>query len=219
MTTKTLQWFAGVVASVGFIATSSAQSSSTALPRPAIDSVALTPGDVVRITVWRKPELSGEFVVTSQGYVAHPLYREVQVAGVSLGVAEARLRTFLEKYEANPQFVIEPLLRIAVGGEVRQPNLYTVRPETSVSQAVALAGGPTERARRDQLRLVRDNREVTVDLRRVDASGAGMRVHSGDQILVERDRAVFREVVAPVIGLAGAVAAIVSVILYSSNPR
>jgi polysaccharide export outer membrane protein len=199
-----------------FPAIAPAQSSAPRVA-PASDAIALAPGDVVRITVWRKPELSGEFVVTANGTVAHPLYREVQIGGIPLAVAEDRLRTFLAKYEANPQFVIEPLLRVAVGGEVRQPNLYSLRPETSISQAVALAGGPTERGRRDRLRLIRQEREIIVDLRRVDASGAGMPIRSGDQIVVERERAVFRDVIAPTVGVFGAIASIVGVILYNSN--
>jgi protein involved in polysaccharide export with SLBB domain len=178
---------------------------------------ALNPGDVVRITVWRKPELSGDFVIAGDGTVSHPLYRDVRVTGLSMGAVEARVREFLAKLEANPQFVVEPLLRVAVGGEVRQPNLYTLRPETSLAQAVAMAGGPTDRGRRDRLRLVRQNREMVVDLRRPDESGSGMLVHSGDQILVEQNRAIYRDVVGPVVSVLGATAAIVSVILYNRN--
>jgi len=193
-----------------------AQASSSPVPPP-MAATTLAPGDVLRITVWRKTELSGEFVVTGDGRLAHPLYRDVQVAGLSVAAAEARLRTLLEKYEANPQFVIEPLLRVAVGGEVRLPNLYTLAPETSVSQAVALAGGASERGRHDRLRLIRENREMIIDLRRVDATGGGMRIQSGDQIIIEQDRAVFRDYVAPIIGVLGAMASIVSVILWTGN--
>ena len=194
-----------------------AQSGVSQTPRSIVDSGALAPGDVVRITVWRKPELSGEFPVTGNGTIAHPLYRDVPVTGVPIGTVEARLRGFLAKFEANPQFVVEPLLRVAVGGEVRTPNLYNLRPETSVSQAVALAGGPTERGRRDRLRLVRGGSDLIVDLRRVDATGAGMPIRSGDQITVEQTPAVFRDYVAPIVSVLGGVAAIVSVILYNSH--
>ncbi len=194
-----------------------AQASAPRAVRAAGDTTALAPGDVVRITVWRKEELSGEFVVTGKGTVAHPLYRDVQVVGIPLSMVESRLRTVLEKYEANPQFVVEPLLRVAVGGEVRLPNLYNLRPETSLSQAVALAGGPTERGRRDRLMLIRAGSEISVDLRRIDVTGAGMPIRSGDQITVERNSAVFRDFIAPTVSLLGAAAAIVSVILYNGN--
>lgn len=178
---------------------------------------ALNPGDVVRITVWRKPELSGDFVIAGDGTVSHPLYRDIRVTGIPMEAVETRIRDFLSKLEANPQFVVEPLIRVAVSGEVRQPNLYTLRPETSLAQAVAMAGGPTERGRRDRLRLVRQNHEIVVDLRRPDQSGAGMLVLSGDQVVVEQQRAVYRDVVGPMVSILGATAAIVSVILYSRN--
>jgi polysaccharide export outer membrane protein len=200
-------------------ATAVARSLLAQAPQQAIaaDGVALNPGDVVRITVWRKPELSGEFVVGSDGTVSHPLYRGVRVTGIPIETVEARLREFLTTLEANPQFVLEPLLRIAVSGEVRQPNVYTLRPEISLAQAVAIAGGPTERGRRDRVRLLRQNHESVVDLRRADGAGAGMPVRSGDQILVEQRRAVFRDFIAPAVNVLGATAAIVSVILYNGR--
>jgi len=187
-----------------------AQSPAAAAASP---SSTLNPGDLVRITVWRKPELSGDFVIAGDGTVSHPLYRGVRVTGILLAAVEARLRDFLGTLEENPQFVVEPLIRVAVAGEVRQPNLYNLRPETSLAQAVAIAGGTTERGRRDRLRLVRDNREVVVDLRRPDQSGAGMLVRSGNQIVVERQRAAW-DVVGPIVSILGATAAIVSVYLY-----
>jgi protein involved in polysaccharide export with SLBB domain len=177
------------------------------------DSLALRPGDAVRITVWRKPEMSGEFAVAADGSLTHPLYRALRVTGIPLVTAEARLRTFLQQYETNPEFVMEPLLHVAVGGEVVRPNLYTLRPETSVSDAVALAGGPTDRGRRDRVRLLRDGSEVVLDLTTPQPGFATTPIRSGDQILVDRKRAVFRETIGPIVMIAGATAAILNVIL------
>jgi polysaccharide export outer membrane protein len=180
------------------------------------EATVLSPGDSLRVVVWRKPELSGDFVVAADGSVSHPLYRAVKVAGVPLGTAESRLRTFLEQYEASPQFVLQPLLRVAVGGEVRQPNLYSVAPGTSVEQALALAGGPTERGGKS-VHVIRQGQAIVFDLRRPGASGGRTVVRSGDQILVDRDRAVFREIVAPVLTVIGATAAVVNVFVNSGR--
>jgi len=171
----------------------------------------------VRITVWRKPEMSGEFAVAGDGSITHPLYRALRVTGIPLVTAEGRLRTFLQQFETNPEFVMEPLLHVAIGGEVVRPNLYTLRPETSVSDAVALAGGPTERGRRDRVRLLRDGREIVVDLTRPQPGVAAMPIRSGDQILVDRKRAVFRETIGPILTVAGATAAILNVILRAGR--
>jgi len=174
---------------------------------------ALSPGDIVRVTVWRKPELSGEFVVLADGSLAHPLYRGLRVGGLPVAAAEQQMHGFLSQLEKNPQFVMEPLIRVAVSGEVARPNVYTLRPETSVAMAVALAGGPTERGRRDRVRLLRGNRETLINLTHSDRAAARTIVRSGDEIVIDRRRAVFREYVAPAITVAGATAAILNVML------
>lgn len=199
---------------IGLCGPTRAARAQTAAQPATVASNSLNPGDVLRITVWRKPELSGEFIIASDGTVSHPLYRSVRVTGIPLPAVEARIRDFLGTLEENPQFVVEPLLRVAVAGEVRQPNLYNLRPETSLAQAVAIAGGTTERGRRDRVVLVRENRETIVNLRRPDQTGAGMLVRSGDQVVVERESAPW-DVVGPIVSVLGATAAIVSVILYN----
>ena len=78
-------------------------------PRREGQQAVLTPGDSVRIQVWRKPEFSGDFVIAPDGSVSHPLYRSVRVAGVPFATAEANIRRFLSGFEENPQFVMEPL--------------------------------------------------------------------------------------------------------------
>src|SRR5215216_1360694 len=113
-------------------------------PTARAESVSLSPGDSVRITVWRKPEFSGDFIVAPDGTISHPLYRSVRISGVPVATAEANLRTFLARFEQDPQFVMEPLVRVAVSGEVGRPQVFALRPETLVSEAVAQAGGPTQ---------------------------------------------------------------------------
>ncbi|HEV8305276.1 MAG TPA: polysaccharide biosynthesis/export family protein [Gemmatimonadales bacterium] len=205
-----------LAAAVGALALAPAAAAQAGGPGPR-DSLMLRPGDAVRITVWRKPEMSGEFAVAGDGSITHPLYRSLRVTGMPLATAEGRLRTFLQQFETNPEFVMEPLLHVAIGGEVVRPNLYTLRPETSVSDAVALAGGPTDRGRRDRVRLLRDGREIPLDLTRPQAGVAATPIRSGDQILVDRKHAVFRETIGPIITVAGATAAILNVILRNGR--
>lgn len=177
------------------------------------DPIALRPGDAVRISVWRKPEMSGQFTISMDGSVAHPLYRSVTVTGLSLPALESRLRMFLEQFEETPQFVVEPLLRVVVGGEVARPNLYTLGPETSVAQAVALAGGATERGHADRIRLVRAGSTILIDLTKADPAATQLAIRSGDEVFVDRRRSIFREYVTPAITIVGAAAAITSAVL------
>ncbi len=173
----------------------------------------LNPGDQVRIVVWRNTELSGDFTVSANGTLTHPLYKDVQVTGIPISAVEDRLRTFLTRYTTNPQFVILPLVKVVVSGEVRSPNVLSVPPETTVAQAVVLAGGPTANGQLDHVRLLREGQEIAVDLSRADSQAASLQIRSGDQILVSSKRNLLRDYVGPVMSTIGAVAAITSIFL------
>lgn len=173
----------------------------------------LNPGDAIRIVVWRNAELSGDFAVAADGTVTHPIYRELQVTGLSMPQVEERLRTFLTRYTTNPQFVIIALVRIVLGGEVRSPNIYSVPPETTITQAIALAGGPTEQANLRRVRIFRDGQQVIVNLARADEEAGLLRIRSGDQILIPRSRNVFRDVVGPITSTVGLAVGIANLIL------
>lgn len=180
-------------------------------------TTALAPGDLLRITVWRQKELSCDCVIGSDGRLAHPLYRELSVTGVPLDTLERRLGSFLTKYETNPTFVLEPLFRVIVAGEVRQPNVLTLAPGTTVAQAVALAGGPTERGRLDRVRILRRRGEQIVDLTGPDQQTPATLVRSGDEILVERSRDLLRDILAPSSSVIAALASITAVIVQLSK--
>ncbi len=182
-------------------------------PPPRAEQVSLSAGDSVRITVWRKPEFSGDFIVGPDGTVTHPLYRTVRVGGVPFSTAESNVRTFLTRFEQDPQFVVEPLVRIAVSGEVGRPHVFAVRPETSIAEAVAQAGGPNQFGKRDRVRILRKEpnggqRELYVNLLDPEGGAATVRVHSGDQIVVDRRRSFFRDVFLPGLSVIGSAASI-----------
>jgi protein involved in polysaccharide export with SLBB domain len=186
-------------------------------PDTKTEQVMLAPGDSVRVVVWRKPEMSGDFIVAPDGSITHPLYRTVRVGGIPFATAEANLRAFLARFEQDPQFVLEPLVRVAVSGEVGRPQVFAVRPETSIAEAVAQAGGPTSVGKRDQVRVLRRDasgrqREFYVNLLDPEGSSAMVRVHSGDQIVVDRRKSFFKDIFLPALSVVGSAASIYIVV-------
>jgi polysaccharide export outer membrane protein len=175
------------------------------------DSVFLRPGDMIHLAVWRQAEFTGDFRVTPEGTIEHPLLSEVSVVGVPRSVIRDRLRAVLLRYDRDPSFVFDFLYRVGVGGEVRVPNLYNLPPETTLAQAVAAAGGANEFGRLDQVHVLREGREIVVNLQNPDPSVAEMRIHSGDQLRVPRRLSVFRDWIAPVSAVLGAIAAGITV--------
>ena len=175
---------------------------------------ALAPGDIVRITVWRRPEFTGDFVVAPDSSITHPLMREVKVAGVAFKTVEDRLHVFLTKFDANPAFVVSPLLRVFVGGEVRQPNVYNVPPGSTVAQLVALAGGPTDRGQLENVMIVRQQLRENLDLTSPQSTGAALEVRSGDQVIVNRRRSLLADFIVPAGSNVGAAAALANLFLH-----
>ena len=187
--------------------------SSSLLPQSSLDSLSLAPGDVARITVWRHPELTGDFVVGSDGTIIHPLFRALRVAGVPFGKVEIDLRQYLTQIDAQPAFNFTPLLRVYVVGQVKQPNSLTVPAGTTVAEAIALAGGPTIDADLPDIRIVRGAQVMSLDLTRLDLGVARTTLRSGDQIVVPRARNLLRDVVAPWAALIGGAAALANIVV------
>lgn len=146
---------------------------------------ALAPGDVVRIAIWREPDLSGEFLVDEEGMVTLPLLGKRSVLDVPLATLRTKLLADYAVQLRNPSVTITPLRRIYVLGEVTKPGLYTVDPTITLAGAVALAGGATPIGNLDRLRVVRNGQVV---LNRVAASSSlgAIDVRSADQVFVDR---------------------------------
>jgi polysaccharide export outer membrane protein len=181
-------------------------------PRQAGAAV-LSPGDSVRIVVWRKPEFSGDFEIAPDGSITHPLYRSVKVAGVPFPKAEATVRTFLTQFEENPQFVMEPLIHVSVSGYVTRPIVFAGRPETSIGEAVARAGGVDQNGARNHVRVIRlmpngQQTQTIVDLTDQSGMQGTMPIRSGDQIIVDKKKSFFKDIMLPAIGVIGSVASL-----------
>jgi polysaccharide export outer membrane protein len=202
---------------LGLLAVATSGSVLAQSPATPSEQVSLAPGDSIRVVVWRKPEMSGDFIVGPDGTITHPLYRAVQVGGIPFVTAQTNIRNFLARFEQDPQFVAEPLVRVAVSGEVGRAQVFAVRPETSIADAIAQAGGPSQYAKRDKVRVLRKEaggrqREILVNLFDPQGAAATLRVHSGDQIVVDRKKSFFRDIFLPALSVVGSAASIYLVI-------
>lgn len=172
----------------------------------------LNPGDMVRVTVYRNPDLTGEIMVGDDGTLVHPLYRDLRVTGLTQAQLNERLAAHLARYGAEPAFVAEPLVRVTVSGEVRQPQVTSVRPGTTVFQALALAGGITSTGRSSEVLLVRQGASRTLDLTLPTAPEANEPVRSGDLLVVERRSTWVRDILTPAASVASVAIALVNLL-------
>jgi polysaccharide export outer membrane protein len=125
-----------------------------------IASYRLGPGDRLRLTVFRQPDLSGQFALDGEGRLALPLVGEIPANGMTVRRLEAAIaqRFVEENLLIEPRVAIEVLTYrpFYVLGEVRNPGEYQYQDGMSVMNAVAYAGGFTYRAKTTGMSVVRD---------------------------------------------------------------
>ncbi len=146
-------------------------------------SAALHPGDIVRLRIWREPDLSGDYAIDGNGVVTFPMLGPMRVLDESTSSLQARLIAGYQEFLRNPSIEVMLLRRVNILGAVRTPGLYPVDPTMTIADAVALAGGATPDGDRRKVELVRDGRRIEVRL--ADAVRvANLPLRSGDQIFV-----------------------------------
>ena len=131
----------------------------------------LGPGDQLRITVFGENELTGLYVVGSQGSIAYPLVGEVQAANSTVADLTNRIRDALMSYVRAPNVAIEVAnyRPFFILGEVNRPGTYPYSANLTVMNAVATAGGFTYRANRSRVYIKHAN-EAQEKLYRLDNS-------------------------------------------------
>src|SRR6202167_6446245 len=102
-----------------------------AIPTAARATYLLGPGDVLRITVFKNPDLSLDVRVSDTGAIGYPLIGAVPVGGLTLAAAEKKIAKLLQDggFVVNPQISI--LLTqgfndlVSVIGEVNKSGRYS----------------------------------------------------------------------------------------------
>jgi polysaccharide export outer membrane protein len=107
--------------------------------------------DVLKVTVFDEPQLSGTFRVDVDGAFTYPFLGRIKAVGQNLRTIEADLaRLLADGYVRRPQVAIEVeqyrSRSIFVVGEVRSPGKYALAGEMTLIEALAQAGSTTENA-------------------------------------------------------------------------
>lgn len=176
---------------------------ATAAPQATVPALKkserLGPGDQVDIFVWGYSDFSRRATVNFNGALPYPIIGEIPVAGKSVTQVEQEIRAGLTDY------IKDPVVRVSIAslrpqkvhvlGELRIPGVYALStPNTTLAEAVGMAGGMTVDSRQSGVVVVRStDTQVqihTVDFRQIARKGntaANLVLADGDVVYVPRE--------------------------------
>lgn len=138
----------------------------TAAPAPiqmavtASDSYVIGSNDMLAITVWKEPTLSGSVLVRPDGMISMPLVGDVQAAGLTPLHLADQITAKLKKYVQDPNVsVVVAAIHSKVVymiGEVGRTGPLEMTPNMTLLEAISSAGGLSEFANKKKIYILRD---------------------------------------------------------------
>jgi len=153
------------------------------------------PGDDLHIVVWRNEELTMTVPVRPDGWISLPLVNDVEVAGLTPMEVREKLTSQLAAHVSAP--VVSVILarvgsnKASILGNVRRPGRYDLESQTTVLDALALAGGPDEFANKSEIFVLRGEgeryRQIPFDYAKAlapNSEGFNVPLKPGDIVIV-----------------------------------
>lgn len=170
------------------------------------------------------PNNSLSYVIQNDSTVRLPVINEVNIVGKTIREAELYLQELYSAYYVDPFVQLSVTNKRVVvfpgnGGDAQV--LYLQNNNTTLMEAIALAGGITERGRASKIKLIRKNDDgkrhvILIDLSTIEGIGyADLIVQANDYIYVEPVPEIGREVlkeVTPIVSLITSAALVISII-------
>lgn len=158
-------------------------------------------GDKLSIRFFSNPELNEpSMLVRPDGIINPQLINEVRAAGRTVAELKAELERAYNEILLSPLITVSVVdlvpARIFVGGQVTNPGKFELREARTVVQAVFLAGGFTEQARRTMVIHARPTASGDWDIRIVNVLKIiegktrenDVDLHDGDYVFVPNSR-------------------------------
>jgi polysaccharide export outer membrane protein len=133
--------------------------------KPHDDNFVIGNNDVLAINVWKEPDISRSIPVRSDGRISLPLVGEVQAAGQTPAKLEVEIAGRLKNYISEPEVTVMVQQinseKFNVLGQVVHPGSYVITNSPTVLDAIALAGGFRDFAKRKSVYVLRQNADGT----------------------------------------------------------
>ena len=126
----------------------------------------LGPGDQVIVDIYGASQKTLQLTVSPEGTITVPDYGPIQISGMSVSAANAKIRRSLGSRYRSSQVKLTVgqtrTILVNVMGEVRTPGTYTLSAFATVFHALYMAGGINELGTLRNIKVFREGRLVTV---------------------------------------------------------
>ena len=116
-------------------------------------------GDSISVSVWGYPEFATRTIVKVSGSIVVPLVGEIQILGLTTQRLQELVKERLSEYiQGDIRLTVEvipPMPRIIIIGSVTRPGNYPFAKEASLIDVLSLAGGWTQGADLERVRIIR----------------------------------------------------------------
>jgi len=145
------------------------------------------PGDGLAINTFPDTSsfLNNVFPIDDRGFAEFPIVGKINVSSMTKNELKNYLNNTFRAWLRNPNIYIKPVIRISLLGGFQRPGLYYIDNNSSLWEAVHLAGGPILQKGIYKMKWERNGDEQSGDLTRFFESGISLRsmgFRSGDQI-------------------------------------
>jgi len=181
-----------VVALVLVACASGSSDSDRIPPDPDLGTYKIGIPDLLAVTVWEQPDLSGRVLVRRDGKISVPLVGDIVAAGQTPEGLARDIESRLSRYVASPRVdvaVVEMRSQVVsvIGGGIQKSGVIELRSDMRVVDAIAEMGGLTPFAKTSQIRVLRGDESYRFDYNafmRGDAPKANFLLAPGDTIVV-----------------------------------
>jgi polysaccharide export outer membrane protein len=149
------------------------------------------PEDILRIMVWREPELSAAVQVRPDGKITLNLIGEVQAAGQTPEQLKDKITEALTEYIHKPEVGVflqsVQSRRFHLMGEVNRPGTFPLVVPVTVLEALTNAGGFREFANTKKIRILRKGKILMFNYNEVSKGKnleQNIQIENGDYIIV-----------------------------------
>ena len=151
----------------------------------------LNPGDGVRISFLDVEDvITGDYYIQPNGLLNLPLIGIVSTNSRDFNEVKSEIEARYNTLYKNPKLSVNALYRINILGAVANPGFYYVSDYEKFTAILAFAGGTTDAADLENIKLIRNFEEIDIDVEDIITEGStatDFGLKSGDQVFVPRD--------------------------------